>query len=124
MRAPDGVGAAEPAPRGGDRPVRTCVGCRVRAADTELLRVVLAAGEAIPDPRRRMPGRGAWLHPDERCLAKAEKRRAFPRALRSAGAVGVEALRAELARRGGLGGGIGAGEPRPVEGNRKQVDPS
>ncbi|WP_408607109.1 YlxR family protein [Actinokineospora bangkokensis] len=86
--------------------------------------MVLVGGDVVPDPRRRMPGRGAWLHPDERCLAKAEKRRAFPRALRAGGAVGVDALRAVLAGGADTGGGIGAGSSRAVEGNRKQVDPS
>ncbi|MET3922116.1 putative RNA-binding protein YlxR (DUF448 family) [Arthrobacter sp. UYEF20] len=33
------------------------------------------------DERRRMAGRGAWLHPSEKCLALAVKRRAFGRAL-------------------------------------------
>ncbi len=91
-----------------------------------MLRVVLVAGDVLPDPRRRMPGRGAWLHPDPRCLAKAEKRRAFPRALRAQGAVDVAALRAVLDAPGGdsLGATVGSGPPRAVEGNRKQVDPS
>ncbi|MFC7616866.1 DUF448 domain-containing protein [Actinokineospora soli] len=44
--------------------VRTCVGCRARAADVELLRVVVVDGELIPDPRRRMPGRGRGCTPD------------------------------------------------------------
>ncbi len=73
-------------PRG---PVRTCVGCRERADWSDLLRVV--AGEVdgrpsvLPDPRHRLAGRGAWVHPDPACLALAERRRAFPRALRREG---------------------------------------
>jgi predicted RNA-binding protein YlxR (DUF448 family) len=39
----------------------------------------------VPDPARRWPGRGAHLHPDPACLALAERRRAFGRALRIAG---------------------------------------
>nr|WP_236623423.1 YlxR family protein [Demequina mangrovi] len=39
-------------------------------------------GRAVVDEHRRMPGRGAWLHPDPACLAQALKRRALPRALR------------------------------------------
>ncbi|SDC31879.1 hypothetical protein SAMN05216174_101980 [Actinokineospora iranica] len=74
--------------------------------------MVFADGDAVPDPRRRMPGRGAWVHPDAGCLAKAEKRRAFPRALRVQGAVGVEGLRAEIER---LAGNVGAGKSRSEE---------
>lgn len=88
-------------------PVRTCIGCRRRAAAAELLRVVVAshepgeqkfgpAGESargpetlsvVPDPRRCAAGRGAWLHPDPGCVALAERRRAFARALRAPGPV-------------------------------------
>jgi hypothetical protein len=35
-----------------------------------------------PDPRLRMPGRGAWLHPTPECLDLAVQRKAFGRALR------------------------------------------
>lgn len=63
-------------------PLRTCIGCRRRDRVTELLRVVAVAGVVIPDLRRRLPGRGAWLHPDPGCLDTAERRRAFGRALR------------------------------------------
>lgn len=82
-------------PRG---PLRTCVGCRERDLRSVLLRVVLdAAGPQLAalvvDPGRRRPGRGAWLHPDVQCLDRAERRRAFPRALRYAGAVDSAAVR-------------------------------
>ena len=67
-------------------PVRTCVGCRQRAAKRELLRVVAgdqgAGREVVPDPAGRAPGRGAHLHPTPDCLELALRRRAFTRALR------------------------------------------
>ncbi|WP_253889748.1 YlxR family protein [Actinokineospora diospyrosa] len=105
----------------GATPVRTCVGCRARVAEAQLLRVVHADGALVPDPRRRMPGRGAWVHPDPGCLAKAEKRRAFPRALRVQEALDVAGLRSEIER---IADGVGTGYSRPVEDQRKQVDPS
>lgn len=62
--------------------VRTCVGCRVRASRTALLRVVATHGVLIIDERAVMPGRGAWLHPTQECMDAALRRRAFARALR------------------------------------------
>jgi predicted RNA-binding protein YlxR (DUF448 family) len=69
----------------GVEPVRTCVGCRVRAAKSDLLRVVAVEGVLLPDRRGTSIGRGAHLHLDPDCLALAERRRAFPRALRLEG---------------------------------------
>ena len=76
------AGAPTDQPRADRGPVRTCVGCRTRAVADDLLRVVAVDGALIPDPRRRLPGRGAWLHPVPECLSRAERRSAFPRALR------------------------------------------
>ena len=69
-------------------PVRTCIGCRGADSRSALLRVVLGPGAdgipvVVPDPERRRPGRGAWLHPVVSCLDQAVRRRAFGRALRS-----------------------------------------
>ncbi|MDQ6875422.1 MAG: YlxR family protein [Actinomycetota bacterium] len=80
-----------------------CVGCRERAAAAELLRVVAEpAGSgfrAVPDPARRLPGRGASLHPDSRCLALAQRRGGLVHALRVAGPLDVAELREHLAQR-------------------------
>lgn len=77
-----------PAPVGVMGPVRTCVGCRARAAKSELLRVVAGTGPdgrpaVVPDPTATRPGRGAHLHPTPECFEHAVRRRAFPRALRA-----------------------------------------
>jgi len=88
-------------------PTRTCVGCRQKTTAEQLLRVVARSGRspqdswyAAPDPRRRAPGRGAHLHPAEACLARAEKSRAFVRALRhdaaTYGPLDLEPLRQHL----------------------------
>ncbi|EAP96994.1 hypothetical protein JNB_20328 [Janibacter sp. HTCC2649] len=64
-------------------PVRTCVGCRVSDSRSALLRVVVGGpGALVPDLRRCLPGRGAWLHPTGDCFDLAVRRRAFGRALR------------------------------------------
>ncbi len=53
----------------------------------------------VPDPRRRAPGRGAWLHPDLRCVDLAQRRRAFARALRVAAAVDPSRVREYVEQR-------------------------
>jgi predicted RNA-binding protein YlxR (DUF448 family) len=50
----------------------------------------------VPDPRGRLPGRGAYLHPDLRCLDSAERRRAFARALRLTGPLDLTQVRGYL----------------------------
>ena len=93
-----------------DGPLRTCIGCRERTTKRELLRIVAGTdAEAQPpgwfvvaDPRGTAPGRGAHLHPTAACLALAERKRAFTRALRhdavSRGALSLEKLRQHLAQ--------------------------
>ncbi|GGR00568.1 MULTISPECIES: YlxR family protein [Streptomyces] len=74
-------------------PERTCVGCRERAAKTELLRIVAIKDACVPDPRGTLPGRGAYVHPAPVCLDQAVRRRAFTRALRAPGALDTKVLR-------------------------------
>jgi predicted RNA-binding protein YlxR (DUF448 family) len=83
------------APSGG--PVRTCIGCRKRELAVELLRVVAADGGngvyvLTVDSARKLPGRGAWLHPEQECLDAAIRRRAFARALRITGSPDITAV--------------------------------
>jgi len=73
------------------------VGCRVRTAKSDLLRLVVVEGVIVPDDRGRLPGRGAHVHPDLECLELAERRRAFPRAFRLPGPLDSGALRDRLA---------------------------
>jgi predicted RNA-binding protein YlxR (DUF448 family) len=81
------------------------VGCKERAAKSDLLRLVVVADDdaagvrslrVVPDPSGRRPGRGASLHPDLRCLDLAERRRAFPRAFRLPGPLDADAVREHL----------------------------
>jgi predicted RNA-binding protein YlxR (DUF448 family) len=69
--------------------VRTCVGCRERAVKSTLLRLVAAGDAMVPDPGATLPGRGAYLHPSQRCFELAQRRRAFARALRTPGPLGT-----------------------------------
>jgi uncharacterized protein len=54
----------------------------VRAAKPDLVRLVAAGCEIVPDVTKRQPGRGAYLHPSLACLERAQRRKAFSRALR------------------------------------------
>ncbi|MYT73270.1 YlxR family protein [Streptomyces sp. cg28] len=74
-------------------PERTCVGCRERAAKSDLLRIVIVEGECVPDDRGTLPGRGAYVHPADICLDQAVRRRAFQRAFKSPGPFDTAALR-------------------------------
>lgn len=78
-------------------PVRTCIGCRERTLAVELLRMVAVSGgdghlAVVVDSAGSLRGRGAWLHPDERCLEAAIRRRAFTRALRITGSPDTSAV--------------------------------
>lgn len=61
------------------------MGCRERAAKSELLRIVADGDDCVPDPRGTLPGRGAYVHPASVCLDLAVRRRAFPRAFKAKG---------------------------------------
>ncbi|MVT26789.1 YlxR family protein [Nesterenkonia alkaliphila] len=63
-------------------PFRTCVGCRQRTEQDSVVRFALVGDQVVLDARRRMPGRGAWLHRNRECFETALKRRAFNRAFR------------------------------------------
>ncbi|MFD8495494.1 YlxR family protein [Amycolatopsis sp. NPDC059657] len=102
--------------------MRTCVGCRKRCESGELLRVIAVDGRLVVDERRRLPGRGAWLHPEQDCLTKAERRRAFPRALKATGALDASGVRDHFARFAAVS--ADKGQPRVHQESRKQVDPS
>jgi predicted RNA-binding protein YlxR (DUF448 family) len=71
--------------------MRTCIGCRERSPRSDLLRVVVMDSQVVPDPKAVLPGRGAWLH--HACLEEAERRKAFARALRVPGPLGLELIR-------------------------------
>lgn len=94
-----------------DRPMRTCVGCRVSSAQEDLLRLHLVAKDegahrvepAISRRARTGPtgptgptGRCAYLCPRRSCLDQAIKRRAFTRAFSSRtsspGTPGIESM--------------------------------
>ena len=63
-------------------PLRQCLGCREMKPKPELLRVVRSPeGEISLDIRGKLPGRGAYVCSNAKCLKKAIKSRALDRAL-------------------------------------------
>lgn len=67
-------------------PERTCVGCRRKRAQADLIRLRVEEGRvSLADPGAS--GRGAYLCADTACLEAAEGRRAFGRAFRGPAAV-------------------------------------
>ena len=77
-------------------PLRTCVGCRERATQDALLRVVVREGQLLVDEREVLPGRGAWVHPATKCLKQAVSRGSFARALKVSGSLDTSPLENRL----------------------------
>lgn len=75
-------------------PVRSCVGCRTRAPQSELVRLA-RVGQDV-QISRTAPGRGAWVHPSADCLAGALRKGTLTRALRAQVVVDPEALLAAI----------------------------
>ena len=68
----------------GKAPVRRCLACRRAVAKPNLVRLAVAGGNVIVDPRARQPGRGAYVCGDSDCLEVALRKdgAALARALR------------------------------------------
>ena len=79
-------------------PQRQCLGCREMKNKKDLIRVVRSPeGEISLDFKGKKPGRGAYVCPEEACLAKARKSRALERAFSAPMPDGVyEALEAQM----------------------------
>ena len=72
-------------------PTRTCIGCRQRDVQQAMLKIVRTGETGTVDSvnlgvdaHRALPGRGAWIHPSESCLAMAVKKNAPARAFKQA----------------------------------------
>ncbi|MDQ7992354.1 MAG: YlxR family protein [Propionicimonas sp.] len=60
--------------------IRMCAGCREREPRTGLVRLAWQGGQVVVDQRRRLPGRGVYLHPG--CGPRLLRNRGVPRGLR------------------------------------------
>jgi len=98
----------------------------VRTVTEDLVRVVVDAAAAAGgrfvlrvDAERVLPGRGAHLHPRPDCLELAQRRRAFPRALRVQGPVEVDELARHLSD---LDRKLTTADGRPAVTSRRDTD--
>ncbi len=106
--------------RASKRPERTCIGCRQKAASSDLLRLVRSPdGELVFDQRHRLGGRGAWVCGSIGCLTRALRSRRLGDAVGGAirdtrPEIMVERIRAQVVQRvDGLL--VAAGQARKVE---------
>jgi uncharacterized protein len=67
-----------------DLPERTCILTRLERAPEDMIRFVLSPDdEVVPDLKRKLPGRGAWVTADQKSVAEAAKRRLFAKAFKA-----------------------------------------
>lgn len=65
-------------------PHRTCIATREVRDQDELIRFVLSPdGIVVPDLKRKLPGRGAWVSARREAVETAVKRRLFARSLKT-----------------------------------------
>jgi uncharacterized protein len=100
----------------GDAPVRTCLTCRQAAGKPALVRLAVADGAVVVDPRARLPGRGAYLCHRRACLDAGLRHGGAPlaRALRQPrGEITVDEEEVRAAWRAAVEGARAA-EPLPL----------
>jgi len=61
--------------------MRTCTGCRKVVPQRELVRVAFEASRLRVDRRRRLAGRGAYVHATEACVNRTGLARSLRRAV-------------------------------------------
>ncbi len=65
------------------RPLRTCVACREKRDQRELMRITASKdGVVTLDSQQKLPGRGAYICYRQECVEKAKKRDLLRRALK------------------------------------------
>ncbi len=63
--------------------VNKCIACKKRKSEQELMRVVKNKNQILVDPRGDLPGRGAYLCPDELCVNKARENKLLKKELKT-----------------------------------------
>jgi len=70
-------------PRPRHVPQRTCIAYRQVEGKRALIRIVRTAAGVVVDPTGKQAGRGAYLHPDQRCWALILRGNRIDQALRT-----------------------------------------
>ena len=70
-------------PRPKHVPQRTCVACRQVEGKRALIRIVRTTSGVVVDPTGKLAGRGAYLHPVQRCWAIILRGNRIDQALRT-----------------------------------------
>lgn len=79
------------------KPQRMCVSCRERRDKNDLIRVTLAEdGSLIYDPTGKLPGRGAYLCKNEKCISIELKAHRISKGLKVSGDSKIEELSKEI----------------------------
>ncbi len=73
-------------------PIRTCLGCGNRFSKQILVRICYRDGQIVPDEKKVMEGRGAYVCLSAECFKRLKKNKRIFRALRIKGEFGLEAL--------------------------------
>lgn len=88
-------------------PLRTCVACRQKRPQRDLLRVVRTPeGTLEVDEKGKAPGRGAYLCPTPACLAAGLQRSRLEQALQGSLSPAARARLKEISQATGPGGEV------------------
>ncbi len=64
-------------------PHRTCLGCGLKTAQHELLRLVRVDHDVVVDRERRLPGRGGYICPQRKCAELLRRKKGLHHGFRS-----------------------------------------
>lgn len=64
-------------------PQRTCLGCGLKTAQQNLLRLARVAESVVVDPKHRMPGRGGYICPQKKCAELLRRKKGLHHGFRA-----------------------------------------
>ena len=64
-------------------PQRTCLGCGLKTAQQQLLRLALVDEHVVVDHERRLPGRGGYICPQKKCAELLRRKKGLHHGFRT-----------------------------------------